>query len=547
MPLNPQPSGRWMWSAALALVVGCSSCTEPAAKPEPEPQPQPAKFTLELSRDKVPVLQGSSASLDATVRRESGFDGAVSISLTGLPEGVTAPAITIASDATTAELRLEAAAAAAHSLPTTVTAKGTSGDQSASQALTVTVHGPPGSLDTSFSGGVVTTPVGTSEDYAEAMAVQPDGKVLVAGRARAGAGDDFALVRYERDGSLDTSFGTGGKVTTEIGSQNDAAYAIALQPDGKILLAGLTDIATNNTDFALVRYNPDGSRDTGFGTQGVVVTPIGTGADKAYAIVLQPDGKIVVGGESSTTSTGVDFALARYNPDGSLDTSFGEGGKVVTPIQAGTTRDSIYALILQDVGGEKRIVAAGGETDFVLARYTASGALDTSFGAGGKLFDLFGSTSIGSAEALALTQDGKLIVAGHINNDLVLARVNPDGGLDTLFGTAGRVTTPLSASDWDRATAVALQADGKLVVGGWAGSSSNGDFALVRYEASGALDSSFGNAGKVVMPVGVGTRHDEAQAVALQADERVPVVRILLAGSTNASSGHDFAVARYWP
>jgi uncharacterized delta-60 repeat protein len=548
MPMNPQRPGRWMWSAVLASMVACASCTDPAVKPDPDPDPQPspAKFSLELSRDKVPVLQGSNASLNVTVRRESGFEGAVSVSLTGLPPGVTAPAVSIASGATTAELRLEATASAAHSLPTTVSARGTSGDQSASKDFTVTVHGPAGSLDTSF-GGAVTTAIGAGEDYAEAMAVQADGKILVAGRTRAGAGDDIALVRYMRDGSLDTGFGTGGKVSTAIGGQSEAAYAIAVQGDGKIIVAGFTDVGPSNSDFALVRYNADGSKDTTFGTDGVVITAVGPGADRINAIVLQPDGKIVVGGDTNTASTGLDFALARYGTDGRLDTSFDGDGLVVTPIQAGTSRDSIYALALQDVGGEKRIVAAGGETDFVLARYTASGALDTTFGTGGKLIDLFGSTTIGSIEAAVVNAAGQLIVGGHLNNDLVLARLTESGGLDSGFGTTGRVTTPLSATDWDRATAMVLQEDGKLVVGGWAGTSSSADFALVRYETSGALDTGFGSGGKVVMPIGTGLRHDEAQAVALQADERVPAVRIVLAGSTNASSGHDFAVARYWP
>lgn len=544
--MNPQPLRRWLWSAAVVLLAACSNETKPPPTPPPTPNPTPG-FSLTLSTDKTPILQGGSATVTATVTRETGFDGAVDLALSGLPTGVSAPPGSVASGATSATLTLNAAATAPHSLPTTVTVTGTSGDKTASQSLTVTVRGPPGSLDTSLGSGPVITPVGAGEDYAEGITVQPDGKILLVGRTATPQGTTFAVVRYARDGTLDTGFGSGGKVSTAVGTPNSQAFAVALQGDGKILVAGTADGGASGIDFALVRYNADGSLDTGFGNGGKVTTAFGNGADSAYALVLQADGKILVGGDTDAGATGLDFALARYNADGSLDTGFGTGGKVTTSIKSGAGRDTLFSLALQTVGGEARIVAAGGDGDFILARYTPAGALDTGFGTGGKINGLF-SSSIGSARAVAVTSEGKLVVAGHFSHDFALARLSDTGALDTSFGTGGKVVTALSTTNFDEAAALALQADGKLVVGGWmyTGSSSSGDFALVRYEATGALDTGFGSGGKVVTPIAPGTKDDTAHAVALQTDERVPVVRILLAGSAS-DSNHDFALARYWP
>jgi len=546
---------RWILSIALALLAACGS-----EKPEPTPDagvpdsgvpdagPKPAQFTLSISSEKVPVLQGSNALIKVTVTRESGFTGAVSLALSGLPTGVTAPSPTIASGAEAADIQLDAAGAAPHSLPTTVTVTGTSGDQSATKVFTLTVRGPAGSVDTSFGGGPVITGINTSEDYARAIAVQPDGKIVVAGSSNTSQqGFDFAVTRYNRDGTLDTDFNTSGKVTTTLTDLADEAYAVALQPDGKIVVAGYTIEGTSIQRFAVVRYNANGSLDTGFATSGKAVTTFSSGAGRAYAIAIQPDGKILVGGDASITATGLDFALVRYNTDGSLDTGFGTGGMVFTPIKASTGRDSIYALTLQNVGGETRIVAAGGEGDFLLARYTPNGTLDSSFGTGGKVASVFGST-IGSAYAVTITSDGKLVVAGYSSNDFSLARLTDTGAPDSSFGTAGKVVTPLNATNSDVATAVTVQSDGKIVAAGWvnAGGSSAADFAVLRYDSTGAPDNSFGTGGTVVTQVAPPGKNDKANALALQPDDRVPVVRILVAGQASGDNS-DFALTRYWP
>ena len=164
-----------------------------------------------------------------------------------------------------------------------------------------------------------------AEDWGAAVVRQPDGKIIVAGHSSNGANTDFALVRYNgADGSLDTSFGSGGKVYTAIGPGDEKGQAAALQPDGKIVVAGFAHNGSNN-DFAVVRYNPDGSLDTTFGFGGKLTTPIGAGDDNANGVVLQPDGRIVVVGQSYNTLTqDFDFAMVRYNPDGSIDNSCGQ-------------------------------------------------------------------------------------------------------------------------------------------------------------------------------------------------------------------------------
>lgn len=522
-----------------------------APAPSPAPSPAPAAdFTISLSVDKALVIQGHTASIVATVTRRAGFDGAVGIALTGLPPGVSASPAIVASGATSATITLSAPASAPHSLPTIANVAATAGAHVSSQALTVTVGGLPGVVDTSFNGGAQLTSVGDGEDYAFAVAVQDDGKVVTVGRTSTVAGGtDIAIVRHGRDGTLDTSFGNGGKVITAIapGRGADEARAVLVQPDGKIVVGGYSDTSGTDKDFLVVRYNADGTLDTSFGDGGKRVTSIGDGTDQVYALARQPDGKIVAAGSAAfSQSTGQDFALIRYNTDGSLDAGFGVGGKVTTAINSFGSNELIYAIVLQPVGGETRIVAVGGEGTFIAARYTSTGMLDPDFGDGGKVRALFQSV-IGSAESVTLTDDNKIVIAGHIGHEFSLVRLNTDGSLDTGFGTGGKVITPVSGTNWDEATAVVRQADGKLLVGGWVyeGVSTNGNFVVLRYEADGTPDSSFGVAGQAITPVAPGGRSDSGRALVLQGDDRVPTVRLLQAGEATDGS-YKFALVRYW-
>ncbi len=297
-------------------------------------------------------------------------------------------------------------------------------------------------------------------------------------------------VAQAASGALDGTFGTGGKVTTDFAGDMDEAHGVVVQADGKFVAAGVAK-TSRSQDFALARYNPDGTLDGTFGTGGKVTTDFNGGDDAAFAVVLQPDGKIVAAGVAKT-SRSQDFALARYNPNGSLDGTFGTGGKVTTDF-AGDD-DAAFAVALQPDG---KIVAAGGakasyrSQDFALARYNPNGGLDTTFGTGGKVTtDFAGDTD--EAHGVVVQLDGKIVAAGVANTsraqDFALARYNPDGGLDTTFGTGGKVTTDFAGGD-DAAFAVALQPDGKIVAAGGADAGgsrssyrgSGEDFALARY------------------------------------------------------------------
>src|SRR6266542_1606848 len=270
----------------------------------------------------------------------------------------------------------------------------------------------PGDLDTSFgTGGKVVTDFGAGGDYAAAVAIQPNGKIVAGGDAQIGSTLGFAVARYNANGSLDSSFGTGGKVTTGFGgSQGAWIDGIALQKDGKIVAAGQGRSGTTAA-FGLARYNANGSLDTSFGSGGLVATTFGTGNTRVNGIALQPDGKTVAAGFDNN-GTSYEFALARYNADGSLDTSFGTGGKVTTDFGFGA--DVAWAVAVQPDG---KIVAAGyasatGRYLIALARYNADGSLDTSFGSGGRVTTAI-SDRYDLAYAMALQPDGKIVVVGE--------------------------------------------------------------------------------------------------------------------------------------
>ncbi len=332
--------------------------------------------------------------------------------------------------------------------------------------FTVVRYNADGTLDTGFgTAGTTTTDIdNNSSDRAWAAALQTDGKIIAAGHSWA----DFAVVRYNADGTLDTGFGTNGTTTTDIDNNSlDAAYAVALQPDGKIIAAGDSEGA-----FVVVRYNADGTLDTGFGTNGTTTTDIDNNSlDAAHAVALQPDGKIIAAGFS-----GLAFALVRYNADGSLDTGFGTAGTTITDIDNNSS-DGAWAVALQPDG---KIIAAGfSGLDFAVVRYNADGSLDTGFGTAGTTITDIDNNSSDGAWAVALQTDGKIIATGQSGGAFAVVRYNADGSLDTGFGTAGTTITDIGNDSFDVALAVALQPDGKIIAAGFSG----GDFVVVRYNA----------------------------------------------------------------
>lgn len=285
-------------------------------------------------------------------------------------------------------------------------------------------------------------------------------------------------------GDFDPSFDADGRVLTHFGGF-EGAIAVLVQSDGKLVAGGFSNATTpTSNDFALARYNPDGRLDAGFGAGGLVLTAFG-GQDFVISLVQQADGKLVAAGGSNVAGD-LDFALARYNPDGSLDPSFGSAGRVLSGFGGGEER--VEALIQQP---DDKLVAAGESRpidtpDFTLARYNADGSLDPSFGVGGRVITNFIGNSDDVAEELVLQSDGKLVAAGRSNAtgrfDVALVRYLPNGSLDASFGSGGFVRTDFTSSTTPLAfVGLALQTDARLVTAAGSDASEDVDFGLARY------------------------------------------------------------------
>jgi len=453
-----------------------------------------------------------------------------------------------------------------------------------------------GALDATFgAGGIVTTAFASSSE-ARALVIQPDTQIVAAGKA----GNDFALARYAANGALDLTFDADGKVMTDISTREDAAYALARASDGKLIAGGFAQNGSFNNEFALARYNTDGSLDTGFDADGKVTTPIN---DESEIHGLTLNGTKIIAAGSALVSFARNFALARYNADGSLDSAFDGDGKVTTDfgdddmanglvlqsdgkVVAGGSRGddflgSIPALALAryDASGAldplfdgdgkvttnvvpsgefaagivrlsdgKYIAGGTSDLDFALARYSANGALDTAFGTNGTVTTNFGvgfgsDGTADTAGALARQTDGKYVLAGDSSGDLAVARYHVNGALDTTFDGDGLKKTEIGSgcctSTLDEGYAMVIQSDDKIVVGGSADDLLEQKFALARYTATGALDASFDGDG--IVTTGFSSNQDQVRALALQTDQK-----IIAAGSTKTAGGFtDLALARY--
>ncbi|MFF6946565.1 NHL repeat-containing protein [Streptomyces lavendulae] len=356
---------------------------------------------------------------------------------------------------------------------------------------------PNGSLDTTFgTGGKVTLNFSALADIVRAVAIQPDdGKIVAAGLANSEPAGDIAVARFHPNGSLDTTFGTGGKVTYDIsGPTGDAIRAMVLQPDGKILGAGVA-----GANPAIIRLNTDGSLDTTFaGGAGKAAVPIGT-AGHIFALALLSTGKFLVAGFGTPTLAN-DFMLARFNPDGSLDATFGTGGSVLTDFNL--LNDLAFAVVVQPdgrilVGGDTDAAdpfGVGGDIKAGWVRYNADGSLDTTFDGDGKRQVNPTLTSDG-IRGLAIQNDGKTLACGFIGEansvtsfldpvvgDFGVYRLNTNGTPDTSFGTGGFVRTDFGGQG-DGCRAIALQTTNKIVVAGGA-TTNRLNFAAARYKAT---------------------------------------------------------------
>lgn len=373
------------------------------------------------------------------------------------------------------------------------------------------------------------------------VAAQPDGKIVVAGDAEVSGGDRFALVRYNSGGKLDTSFNGTGKVITAVGTGTCRAQGVTLQGDGKIVVVGHSFNAQSQSSFTVLRYGADGSLDTSFGDGGKVTTAIAKQSD-ASSVAMQGDGKIVVAGNAYIDGNNNDFGVVRYDTNGKLDLSFNQTGKGGADFGG---RDIPCSVA---VHGDGRIVVAGYTTNeskkqCALACFKADGNLDTSFNGTGKVVTNFGGDGDAEGYGVAAQSDGKTVAVGHATRagvqQFAVARYNADGTLDTSFAGTGRILTAIGTIG-SNATGVALQKDGKIVVVGYAVKNSGRgyDFASVRYNIDGSLDQGFGDHGKITTAVGEG--YGKAAAIAVQTDGM-----IVIAGSAYVDNNREFAVVRY--
>jgi len=403
-----------------------------------------------------------------------------------------------------------------------------------------------GTLDEKFNGlGWVRTDINSGNEKGYGIARQADGKILIVGdRYTTNSGDrDIILARYTATGSLDASFGNGGIVVSDFGA-DASGKCIVVQTDGKILVGGHSESVAGRPSFTLARYLSSGLLDSSFGTGGRVTTDLGSNS-YLQSLALDASGKIVAAG-FKVVFWNDDFATVRYLSNGSLDVSFGNGGIVLTDF--GGKSNQAYAVAIQKSG---KIVVAGNsggtsaQGDFALARYEANGSLDGTFGSGGQVLTDFPAL-VAYGRAITLQNDDRILVAGYLDgsngDDLVTVRYLDNGQIDTAFASAGVAITDLG-DNTDNATCLALQVDSKIVVGGFKGHFGSSPYrkaALVRYTNTGLLDSSFGTGGSVVTSL---SQISEITGLSWNGDGRITVSgHAVNADSTN----RDLLLLRYF-
>jgi uncharacterized delta-60 repeat protein len=393
-------------------------------------------------------------------------------------------------------------------------------------------------LDPNFgTGGMALADFGGS-DQGFAMAVLNDGKILVAGRAWNVDQFDFGVARFNADGTLDSSFGVGGMVTTDLGSMFDTAYAMTVQTNGKIVVVGQTEGAGTSYDFGMVRYNSDGSLDTNFGTGGKVVLDFAGSYDIAYGVVVHASGKITVAGTATDADFHFRFGLAQFNADGSLDSNFGGAGQEMTTF--GNFDTEAYTIM---AGGGGTFVVAGyaydldmGTTDVALARYNSDGSLDSSFDLDGMVVSNLGADDE-AIRALTMDGDGNILGAGNGNGDMLVVKYSSSGQLDTSFGSNGKVFVDF-VGGYDVGRSVAVSGD-KIHVAGIADMIGDTDMGLLSMHIDGSLDNDFCNCGKLALDLG--SWDDEAMGMVVENNGN-----LLLGGfMVNAVGEYDFVVAHY--
>ena len=398
--------------------------------------------------------------------------------------------------------------------------------------------------------GTLLVPVGFGPDYGHSIIQQADGKLVVAGSSNYGSDSDFSLVRLNSNGDIDSSFGTEGKLILPVGLSFDHGYTVIQQADGKLVVAGSSFTGSvNDPDYSLVRLNADGSLDSKFGTSGKLSLSMWASYRTGANVIQQTDGKLVAVGTIFSGSHS-SFSIVRLNIDGRPDSTFGADGELNLPV--GSSFDYGNSVIQQADG--KLVVAGTSDNgtnyyDFSLVRLNIDGTLDNTFGISGKQLIPAG-LGFNSGSYVIQQSDGKLVMLGTSyyggSADFMVVRLNTDGSLDDTFGIGGKQLIPVGlGTDWS--SSIIQQADGKLVVAGTSENGSDSDFSLVRLNSDGSLDETFAvksigvkkiiTSGKLLLPVGLGD--DDARSVIQQTDGK-----LVLAGSSWSGTDSDFSVIR---
>lgn len=389
-------------------------------------------------------------------------------------------------------------------------------------------------LDNSFgNNGKIITDFGNYDDQALRIAIQPDGKVIVVGKSYNGINFDFALVRYNSDGIIDSTFGTNGKVLTDFG-KNETPIFIKIQTDGKFIVVG-NAVANNNEDFVFSRYNHDGSLDTTFGNLGKVIIDFAGDNDYITAINMTHDNEIIIGGLVKNYylcgSPSGSNIIAKYDTSGSLDSTFGYNGIICNNITESymllvQQNEKIVLLFNKDYGYPNNY-------DFALAQYNSDGSLDTTFGISGIANTDFGGTN--DQIGIGVLTNNKILIAGTSGNNLALARYNSNGDIDTTFNNNGFTIFNFELHP----SYLFVQDNEKIIV------ASNNKIARINSDCT--IDTSFGDNGILTYNfANCFTEYEYAleQSLIFQTNEKF-IVAGYVDSNTFASNYQDFAVVRF--
>ena len=418
-----------------------------------------------------------------------------------------------------------------------------------------------GPLDPYFGNGGTTIGITGSVSMApKNILVQPDNRIIQVFAVYTANHYEFGVLRYKTDGQLDSSFGNNGKTTTTVGLSYGYATAGALQPDGKIVVVGSAS-TSNSIGFGLVRYTSNGTLDNSFGSSGKVITTFGAYYDYATAIAIQADGKILVAGSSADSYYTGAFALARFKINGTFDSSFGQNGKIVTHLGPFVTyiggqyfgryaEESANAIVLQSDG---KIILGGTSytTDgcwdyyggiycnpaFAMVRFHSNGIIDSSFGTNGKVTD---SITLLQMSSMALQNDGKILVLGDGNpNSFITKRYNSNGSIDNNYGVGGTSYTKIAGlNTYHGPRSIAVRSDGKIILGGALSGNNVSQFAILRNTSNGLPDSSFNGNGALFFKLAQPESQDEITSVALQGN------KIIAGGVTSTNNSTTILALR---